>query len=371
MFPKSFARLVASLSVSLALHKSRAECLAAVILTAIEGKSVLLADVAKRLPGEALDKSKFHRLQDFYREVRLDCSMRARMVMGCISHIVADSPLVLALDRTGWQTRAGHEYNLLILSVCLGDMGLPLFWSDLRSLGNSSPQKRIPLLESFINVFGLDHIRCLAGDREFVGKEWFSWLRKREIPFVMRLREDVCVSDSRGRMVPATNLFHGLRVGESVLLGARTIYHGLPGLSNLCAMRLRSGELLVLASQGIDDKEALAIYKQRWNIETGFQKLKTHGFHIESSRLHGDGKMACILAALAIGAAWCYAGGAWSAKAVAAIKRKKHGRKEESVFGRGMALLSSLFLGVGRELRLVAQIVFGILKRATNAAIQK
>lgn len=367
MFPKSFERLTAALVVALEMNKSRAKCFAAIILTAIEGKSVLLADVAKRLPGAALDKSKFHRLQDFYREVRPDFSALARMIMGYLD-IAAGHSLVLALDRTGWQMRGGHEYNLLLLCACTGDMGVPILWRDLERLGNSSPEQRIPLLESFINLFGAERVHCLLGDREFVGKAWFNWLRGRDIPFVMRLRNDIRVADSCGRMVPATNLFHCLRVGESMVLGSRTVFHGL---SSICAMRLRSGELLVLASHGIDAKEALALYKQRWNIETGFEKLKTHGFHIESSRLHGQGKMECVLVALAIGAAWCHASGVWSVKAIAPIKLKKHGRKEQSIFSRGMALLCSLFHGIGRELRHVSQAVFGMLRRAANAAIQK
>ena len=73
------------------------------------------------------------------------------------------------------------------------------------------------------------------------------------------------------------------------------------------------------------------MYRKRWNIETGFGKFKTHWFYLESRRLRG-GESERVLAALALAAAWSYAGGLWSIEVIAPIQRKKHGRAEHSVF---------------------------------------
>ncbi len=70
--PQNFRKVAEALKGALGLHKSRADCSAAFIITAVEAKSILLGEAAKRLPGTARGKSKFHRLQDFFREVRLD-----------------------------------------------------------------------------------------------------------------------------------------------------------------------------------------------------------------------------------------------------------------------------------------------------------
>ncbi len=88
MFPKNFSKVAESLKGALGLHKSRADCFAAFIITAVEAKSILLGEVAKRLPGTARGKSKFHRLQDFFREVRLDFNAVSRMIMGVILQCV-------------------------------------------------------------------------------------------------------------------------------------------------------------------------------------------------------------------------------------------------------------------------------------------
>ena len=106
---------------------------------------------------------------------------------------------------------------------------------------------------------------------------------------------------------------------------------------------------------------------RRWNIETGFEKLKSHGFHMESSHLRGDGKMELLLAALAIAMAWSYSRGAWSAEHVAPIKLKKHGRPEHSVFARGIMLLGDLFHGLAKDLRRVSLVAFGLLRAAVAA----
>lgn len=57
---------------ALRLNKARAQCLAGIVIGAAESKSVLLAELATRLPGNATTTSKFRRLQDFFLEVLLD-----------------------------------------------------------------------------------------------------------------------------------------------------------------------------------------------------------------------------------------------------------------------------------------------------------
>lgn len=366
MFPKSFRKVADVLKEALRLNKSRADCFAAFIITAIEAKSILLDDVVKRMPGTALAKSKFHRLQDFFREVRPDFNAVSRMVMGFVDK-VSKGPLVLSLDRTGWQIHDGHEYNVLVLSICLGDMGLPILWCDLHSLGNSTTSKRQRLIRRFLNLFGPERMDCLIGDREFVGEDWFAWLCEEHLPFLMRLRQNNYIAGSGGKGTKAENLFRHLRFGEVLDLGVRRAFKTSMGI---CATRTRAGELLILGyHKGLDGHTALAMYRKRWNIETGFEKLKTHGFHMESSRLRGGGKIERVLAALALAAAWSYTGGIWSAEAIAPIKRKKHGRPEQSLFARGVETLAAMFHGVGTELRRTSQALFALLRAAQKAAL--
>jgi hypothetical protein len=362
MFPKLVGRLSGLMVAALGLNKARADCFAGIVMGAVDAKSVLLTELATRLPGNASTISKFRRLQDFFCEVRLDLNATAAFLMALVGKLT-QQPITLAMDRTNWETRQ-NEVNILTLSVCLGDVGLPIIWTDLRQAGNSNSATRIELVRRFIRLFGRDGLHVLVGDREFIGKEWFSWLIDEDIPFVMRLRENMYFTDKRGAKRKVVNLFRHLRQAGFCDLGER---YGQGVTVNLCAVRTSKKELLILACHGISGADAAEAYMRRWNIETGFEKLKSHGFHMESSRLRGDGKMELLLAALAIAMAWCYACGIWSEKNVKPIKLKKHGRKEHSVFARGIMLLGDLFHGVCKELRRVALVALNFLRAAVAA----
>ncbi len=52
--------------------------------------------------------------------------------------------------------------------------------------------------------------------------------------------------------------------------------------TRIVIMRLKTGELLVLAVSGVSAKRALALYKERWGIETLFSCLKKRGLGLES-----------------------------------------------------------------------------------------
>jgi hypothetical protein len=50
-------------------------------------------------------------------------------------------------------------------------VAFPLFWTMLDKRGNSHSDERIDLLERFERVFPTAQVRCLVGDREFVGQD--------------------------------------------------------------------------------------------------------------------------------------------------------------------------------------------------------
>lgn len=172
------------------------------------------------------------------------------------------------------------------------------------------------------------------------------------------------VSSARGEKQKAIDFFHSLRNGELKQL-KKSSACGVE--MAVCGYRRSKGELLILACHGITGSDATQAYMRRWNIETGFEKLKSHGFHMESSRLQGDGKMELLLAALAIAMAWSYSCGKWSAENIAPIKIKKHGRPEHSFFARGIMLLGDLLHGLAKNLRRVSLAVFGFLRAACAA----
>lgn len=356
---KKIRTLTKNLNEKLTLNKSRAEAFAAVILTAINAKTVLLSASAAALPGTATNKAKFCRMQNFFRECNIDYSLLALLIVH-ILRFKRKQKMILTIDRTGWQARK-NDVNLLVLSVCLDGVAAPLFWLDLRTQGNSKTALRLILLQRFIDTFGKDRIEAITGDREFVGKQWFQTLQRLEIPYIMRIRENFKVAASNGRVTMVKALFRNLRLYQKRCLGEKQIGGTRHHLS---AVRLPKNEYVILVSWGVCPSVAAPLYRRRWNIESGFEKLKSHGFNFESSRLRGDGKMELLLAALSLAFALCYRTGEYINTHHEPIMRKSHGRKERSTFGRGLDALMSWCRSVGAKFtQPLGCLIAGIFRR--------
>ncbi len=181
----------------------------------------------------------------------------------------------------------------------------------------------------------------------------------------MRLRENMKTTPENGHARDARAYFAALRPGEWLDLGVCQVCGVEMGV---CGVRTSKDELLILGYSGVSASDAKLFYLRRWNIETGFEKLKTHGFHLESSRLRGGGKYERLMAVLAVGFAWCYAMGAWSVANGEPIRLiRRLGRRAQSIFRRGRELLASMFLDACRQLQQTAAKAFGILRGAKTA----
>jgi len=66
--------------------------------------------------------------------------------------------------------------------VCRG-VGIPVVWIVLSKSGASDTNERITVLEIFLDLFGAQQTACLLSDREFVGREWFCFLKRHGIKF--------------------------------------------------------------------------------------------------------------------------------------------------------------------------------------------
>jgi hypothetical protein len=51
---------------------------------------------------------------------------------------------------------------------------------------NSAAQDRCDLLEKVIRILGIERIRAIVGDREFMGEKWVSRLQALGVPFCFR-----------------------------------------------------------------------------------------------------------------------------------------------------------------------------------------
>lgn len=242
----------------------------------------------------------------------------------------------LTFDRTNWKW-GKKNINILLLAIAYKGIAIPIYWLLLNKKGNSSTRERIALLKRFTTQFGKKRIIRFLADREFVGEEWFNRLKSENIDFVIRIKKNNLISNSRGDLLPAEQLFRHLRVGESmILVGARQAYNTSVFVS---ALRLKDGELLIVVT-GRPCTDAIDTYARRWQIETLFSCLKSRGFNFEDTHVTGRCRIKSLLVVLVIAFCWAHRVGEWTHDNVCSIKIKKHKRPEKSIFRVGLDVIS-------------------------------
>ena len=323
-----------TLGDNLAWNRARIKFVARFLLALYSQRTVKLTRLATACSGHASEASSYKRLQRFLHNFEMPYAEVAQLVLKLLG---TPSPYTLALDRTNWKI-GKVEVNILLLSVVYRGIGFPLVWCLLPHAGNSDTNERITLLEIWLDLFGVESIQCLCGDREFAGKAWFTFLQTNRIPFQLRLKKNALVKNGRGQFVPAWRLFATTRINQvRVIAEARQMW----GLNlYLSGCQLQHGEWLILVSAQYEDDPAQQ-YRQRWGIETLFGALKTRGFNLEDTRLTDEARLSRLLALLAIAFTWAFLVGQWQAE-VNGLKLKKHGYPPKSVFRRGLDLLCRL-----------------------------
>lgn len=213
-------------------------------------------------------------------------------------------------------------------------------------------------MECFIEVFGIERIEALTGDREFIGVKWLVWLNEYNIQYVIRLKENgQYISNSRGLMVKAYDLFRSLPTGEQVQLTQRKV--GKKGNKlDLIAVKNNKGELAVFI-HSTKTINPIAIYAQRWQIETMFKAFKSSGFDCESTHITDDLRLDTLMQVMSI--AFCLA---YQVGEIITLTQppiiKKHGYRQKSIFRIGrdeiMMILQNIIIQSDRWIELILKV---------------
>ncbi len=324
------------------LGASRRETLGWLMASILKAGTVNLNRLAPHIDSPAKTESVHRRLERFFDEVTLNEAEVAGLVVRALG--LEGKAWHLAVDRTNWQF-GKTDLNILVLSVSHNDVCVPLFWRVLDKAGNSNTAERIDLMQTFKDTFPDQPLASLTGDREFIGNAWIAWLQEAGIPYFLRLREDMNIFNDTHAPLPLHHHAARLPVGERLVL--KGWWHIGCSATNasppvrIVILRLKTGELLIIASRSRPTR-ALAVYRQRWKIETLFAALKTRGFNLEATHMTDPAKLSMLMAILAMAASIAYKAGLWALKKKT-LPFKSHGRKARSLFALGLDALRKLF----------------------------
>ncbi|MGE0086974.1 MAG: IS4 family transposase, partial [Desulfococcaceae bacterium] len=229
-------------------------------------------------------------------------------------------------------------------------VAVPLLWKllikkddpDAGKKGSPNTEERKYLIEHFIRLFGKERIESVSADREFIGNDWFAWLKANNINIVIRIRENQEVTNSRGLYAPAFSLFRNLKPGESrILKGIRKIGEADVFIGG---MKCPDGEFLIIVTF-CNHEKIFEIYAKRWQIETMFACLKTRRFRFESTRLRDCERINRLLSITVMAFVWAYLTGEINENKKQTVI-KKHGYRAKSIFRNGFDHLRRIFLNM-------------------------
>ncbi len=261
-----------------------------------------------------------------------------------------EPPFVIAIDRTEWQL--GKSWvNILLLSVSYKRVAIPLLWSVWEEKGCSDNRERREIVERFIAAFGKQSIGFVTADREFASKEWLAYLEREQIGFRLRIKANARITDKRGRLMRASQLWKRMPTGASMECRRRRRLWSQAVYVAVC--RKEDGEAVIVVSSERSG-EILLEYGRRWEIETLFGNLKKRGFCLEDTHLTEAARVSRLLSLLTLAGCWALLAGEQASRKTP-LKIKKHGRLEKSIFRLGFETLRNCFcriqLNLGQKQR--------------------
>jgi hypothetical protein len=348
--------LVPVLAEVLQWNRARLTFVAHFILALVKVRTVNFTEIAVAFAGQAQPASNYKRIQRFFRAFPVDFLAISKLIVRMLP--IRDSQWILTLDRTHWKL-GRLNINLLVLGIAYTGIAFPVVWMTLSKQGNSNTGERIQMMARFLRSFGKDKIACLTADREFLGHKWFGYLLDHLIPFCIRIRENMLVTNGRGIAVHAKALFRELPPGEIRVLKGRRLVCGVKLF--VVGLRLPDGAYLILVTDKAP-QTAMETYAQRWEIEPLFGCLKNRGFRFESTHLTKPDRINKLVALLAITFCWCHLTGEWVHQQKP-IPIKKHGRKAKSIFRAGLDLLREILLNISEKKQPFRKIILLLRKQ--------
>lgn len=127
-------------------------------------------------------------------------------------------------------------------------MAIPLIWRFLNKAGNALASEHIDVIQRFVKIFGADCIEGVLAEREFGSYKLFAWCNEHNIPFYIRIKDNVLVKlpkcKGKGRHVKklfgALNPNQPLAYPYPVTLYGETVY--------VAGSRSETGEWMVVVT---------------------------------------------------------------------------------------------------------------------------
>lgn len=326
--------------------------MATFLVAIVQQNTSNLARLANVLDLKAKSESKYRRLKRFLSNAEIDYAVFATLI---ITILKPTGKYILALDRTEWKYGATWV-NILTLSIVVGNASIPIFWQTLNRKGNSTLAEKKAIIERYLKTFGRTEIKYFCADREFDGQEFVKYLDEKKVPFRLRVKVSMTITDKNGELMKCGKLLRTLKIGESYRLKRARKYGGVKVYVEVERGRDSKESVIVISSE--NSGQILKEYKKRWMIETLFQNLKGRGFEMEETHLTEATKIDKLFGMLSLAVAWATKTGELES-AENPIEIKNNSRPQKSLFRLGCEIIQEVLFEIERHSKVN---IFAILR---------
>lgn len=283
---------------------------------------------------------------------------------------------VFSMDRTNWKL-GNMNINILYIGIVL-DNGcfIPIYFELLTKRGNSNQSERIDLTNTLKVLFPNINKKpiFIVGDREFIGKEWFDFLKTSEYEFVMRLRRTDYFNELAIQMnlsgVQLKNKIRGHVAQKGfflhpIILKGKTYYYHIQALrgrklvkkTELDVVKTKDDGLIRFLSTCDESKTVSLLYDKRWKIEVFFEDIKEKGFRLEQINFTKTEKIRLMVAIVSVCYALCLTQGLIEySKKKPRMKYDKKAQKyypRVSVFSKGFEIVEQAVFNIKQLITLI------------------
>jgi hypothetical protein len=249
---------------------------------------------------------------------------------------------MLVMDGTSW-AMGETKVHYLVLSVLVGTVAVPLYWVQLEKIGASSQEERKAMFEQAFSLFDLQGMTLLA-DREYIGKEWFKFLKENKIYFVIRLRlVDYFEEVNTAKGNPYLRMLHKCASKDKTI--QKQIFLNGQAFTIVMMPNPKADaeeNVLIFLTTLPNAIKAAELYVKRWKIECLFRHLKTNGYNLEDLNLKNTGKNLLMMAIVTCAYTLAINEG-WKRRRHIPVQHYRDGTEtpEVSIFREGLAVLTA------------------------------
>ncbi len=204
--------------------------------------------------------------------------------------------LYLAIDRTQWP-----GVNLLVVSLIYQKRAIPIYLKILPKRGSSNLVEQKETLAQVLPLFK-NYKKVILGDREFCCVGLAEWLRKQaNTYFCLRLKKNEYIEIKQNiwiqlkHLAPKSGVSFYLK-GVKVTKTKGFTLGEIAGkwLRKYGSKKSREEAWFILTNLG-NFEEAINSYKKRFGIEELFKDLKSGGYQIHQTLVHGERLISLLL----------------------------------------------------------------------------